>query len=155
MTQESQRLYELLQDFDTAMLVTSDGDFPHARPMALACVDANCDVWFFTRRDQPMVHQIQNDQDVLVVCQDESKRYVTVRGRAELVVDRARAQALWRDSYREWFPRGAEDPELLLLHVHAEEGTYWDEEHPNGAHCSFSSASQRGVRLQPSDRERH
>ena len=146
MTQEAQKIYELLQDFDTAMLVTSDGDLPHARPMALACVDANCDVWFFTGRGQAMVHEIQNDQDVLVVCQDESKRYVTVRGRAELVVDRARAHALWHDSYREWFPGGVEDPKLLLLHVHAEEGTYWDEAHQNGVHCSFAAATQREMR---------
>jgi general stress protein 26 len=142
MTDEAQRIYELLQDFDTAMLVTHDEDRPHARPMALACVDANCDVWFFTGRGQPLVHELQNDQDALIVCQDE-QNYVTVRGRAELVVDRGRAQQFWLESYRAWFPGGVEDPQLLLIHVHAEDGAYWDDAHPNGVHCKFDAVSQR------------
>ena len=72
-----QKIHELLSDFDTAMLVTHGGDFAHARPMAIAHVEPNCDVWFFTGRSSPKVHEIRDDDRVLVVCQDEHSRYVT------------------------------------------------------------------------------
>lgn len=121
-----QKIHELLEDFKTAMLVTHGGDFAHARPMAIAMVEPNCDVWFFTQRGSPKVHEIQDDDNVLIVCQDPRGRYVTLSGRAELVADPAKAQQLWNDSFVTWFRGGVADPALLLICVHTEEAEYWD-----------------------------
>jgi general stress protein 26 len=147
--EHGERIYELLEHCDTAMLVThSDQDAPHARPMALASVESNCDLWFFTGRGHAMVHEIQNDQSVLIVCQDEQSRFVALAGRAELVVDRSKAQQLWHESYAAWFPGGVEDPQLLLIHVRAEGAEYWDRSHPNGVRHSFRASGVRGARPQ-------
>lgn len=121
-----QKVHELLSEFDTAMLVTHGGDFAHARPMAIASVGPNCDVWFFTGRSSPKVQEIQDDQSVLIICQDDRGRYVTLSGRAELIADRARAQQLWKDKFQTWFSGGVADPALLLICVHTEEAEYWD-----------------------------
>jgi general stress protein 26 len=147
---QRQIIYELLEAFDTAMLIThGDNEVPHARPMALASVEPNCDVWFFTGRGNAMIHEMQNDQYVLIVCQGERNRFVSLTGRAELVVDRRKAQQLWHESYAAWFPGGVEDPQLVLIHVHAEDAEYWDERHPNGLRHSFQVAgSTRNVRPQ-------
>lgn len=120
-----QKIRELLEDFDTAMLVTHGDEFARARPMAIAAVEPNCNVWFFTARSSPKVHEIQDDQSVLIVCQGERGRYVTLNGRAELVADRAKARQLWSDSIKTWFPDGLDDPELLLICVHADGAEYW------------------------------
>lgn len=145
---QRQKVHRLLEDFDTAMLVTQgDDETPHARPMALAGVEPNCDVWFFTARHNAMVQEIQNDQQVLIVCQDEGKRFVSLTGRAELVVDRNKAQQLWHESYAAWFRGGVEDPQLLLIHVHADAAELWDEENPNGLRHDFtSSGANRATR---------
>ena len=57
-----QKIRELLEDFDTAMLVTHGEEFAHARPMAIAAVEPNCNLWFFTERGSAKVHEIQSDQ---------------------------------------------------------------------------------------------
>lgn len=45
--EQVKKIREMLQEFDTALLVTHGIDAPfHARPMAIARVEANCDVWF-------------------------------------------------------------------------------------------------------------
>ena len=37
-----------------------------------------------------------------------------------------KARALWSPLYREWFPKGLEDPELVLLKVEVSRAEYWD-----------------------------
>src|SRR5436190_7702932 len=92
---------ELLEDFDTTMLVThSEGQGVHARPMEIARVEDNCELWFFTGRSSGKVHEIQNEQEVLIVCQDEHKRYVSLSGIAELTANRAKVRDLWDDTYK-------------------------------------------------------
>jgi general stress protein 26 len=152
-----QRIHELLQGFNTAMLVTHGGDFAHARPMGIATVEPNCDVWFFTQRGSPKVHEIQNDDNVLIVCQDPRGRYVTLSGRAELVADRAKAQQLWSDSFQTWFPDGVADPALLLICVHAEEAEYWDDTGAEALRYYFEAVKARvqGEKPQTNEGEEH
>src|ERR1044071_8003021 len=99
------KIRELLESFETAMLVTHGTDSPyHARPMAIARVERGCDLWVFTGRRSAKGNEIQNDQRVLIVCQDEMRRYVALRGTARLIDDRAKASELWKESYKVWFP---------------------------------------------------
>ena len=36
-----------------------------------------------------------------------------------------KAKQLWSPLYRTWFPKGLEDPNLILLKVHVQEAEYW------------------------------
>jgi general stress protein 26 len=151
------KIHELLSDFDAAMLVTHGGDFAHARPMGIAAVEPNCDVWFFTERGSPKVHEIQDDQSVLIVCQGQNGHYVTLSGRAELVADRTKARQLWSDSFKPWFPDGADDPNLLLICVHAQEAEYWDNSGMKALRYYFEAAKARarGTKQQVKEGEQH
>jgi general stress protein 26 len=144
-----QRIRELLEDFDTAMLVTHRGDFAHARPMAIAAVESHCNVWFFTGRGTPKVHEIHDDDTVLVVCQDEHERYISLSGRAEIVAEREKVRQLWSERYKTWFPGGVEDPELLLICVHAEEAEYWDQHGAKALNYFFQAAKARALKARP------
>ena len=152
-----QKIHELLSDFDTAMLITHGGEFAHARPMGIAAVEPNCDVWFFTERGSPKIHEIQDDDNVLIVCQDPRGRYITLAGRAELVAERAKAQQLWSDSFKTWFPAGVNDPTLLLICVHAEEAEYWDNSGAKTVRYYFEAAKARlrGSKQEVKDGEQH
>ena len=35
-------------------------------------------------------------------------------------------EALWRSDFATWFPKGLDDPDLVLLKVAVEDAEYWD-----------------------------
>jgi len=122
-----ERFRNLLTDFDTAILIThSQENHSRARPMLIARVDDNCDLWFLTDNDSANVHEIEADTHVRVVCQNGRASCVSITGRAEPSRDRVRIRQLWRLAYQVWFPRGADDPNIVLIHVIGELGEYWD-----------------------------
>ena len=125
MTRE--KFEEVLRKFDTAILTTLDdeGKF-HSRPMAIADVEENGDVVFFTDKGSPKAQEIRNDAHVAVSCQNSWKDTVVLRGTATLFKDTAKAKKLWRKTYQTWFPGGPDDPNLAMIRVRGESGEYWD-----------------------------
>jgi len=124
---ETEKFFELLQGFKTAVLITH-GRETHfrARPMAIARIEKNCDLWFITGRDSAKVHEIQEDTRVQVVCQDGRASCLSIAGLASLSHDRNMIQEAWQAEYKAWFPKGADDPNIVLIHVRGETGEYWD-----------------------------
>src|SRR5262245_30715687 len=103
---------QLVRSFDTAMLVTHAEGRLRARPLSVASVDADGDLWFATNCESAKAHELQVDPRVLVTMQSSSQ-FVSIAGTAELLVDHDIATSLWRDAWRPWFPKGADDPELM------------------------------------------
>src|SRR5881227_3288424 len=93
-----EKVYELLKNFSTAMLVTTGGlGELEARPMQIAEVEDHGRVWFFTGRAGRVVHEVAEDSEVLLVFQEEHSSYMSVRGTARVIDDKARAQHLWKE----------------------------------------------------------
>lgn len=125
--QELQTFQNLLGRFDTGMLITHAGNNTlHARPMAVAQVDDQCDVWFLTDVDSPKSREIRANDQVMVTFQNKRDEFVTLNGRAELVRDPQKIDELWQEGFKVWFPGGKTDPNLGLVHVQAVQGEYWD-----------------------------
>jgi general stress protein 26 len=95
--------------------------------MAIARVEPNCDLWFFTGRTSEKVRDIQNDQQVLIIFQDEHGRFLSLAGSAKLVADQNKIHEFWDDGFERWFPKGVNDPSLMLIFVRAESAEYWQE----------------------------
>ena len=146
-------LLDLLDRFDTGMLCTrqSDGTI-RARPMALAQVEDNGDLWFVTGIASGKVEEVLNDPHVLVTFQGR-KRFVSLSERAEIVGDEERIEELWRDEWRAWFPQGKDDPRLALLHVRATEAEYWDETRGARHALEAAKAALSGKRADTAERE--
>ena len=134
-----EHLKSLLESFDTAMLVTEDGDELHARPMAVADLEEASTLWFVTSRETPKSYEIQRDRRVSVTFQS-SARYVALSGVADLVDDRARIHRLWKPSWRVWFPNGADDPQLVLIRVTVTDAELWDNAGSKGIRYAFEAA---------------
>lgn len=135
-----QHLYDLLQDFDTAMLVTHAGDGRlHARPMAVAELRPDADAYFVTSIDSPKVAEIDADAEVLLTFQS-AKQYAAVYGRVTVVQDRALIERLWKEAWKVWFPRGKTDPNIALLRFDAERGELWDNAGTRGLQFLFEAA---------------
>ena len=118
----------LIRGIKVAMLTTvaPDGGL-HSRPMATQEVDFDGSLWFFTKASSPKVDEIRDDADVnLAYASPEDHRYVSLSGRATIVRDPDKARDLWHPSHRMWFPRGLDDPDLVLLRVDVRVAQYWD-----------------------------
>ncbi|HYO24906.1 MAG TPA: pyridoxamine 5'-phosphate oxidase family protein [Lacipirellulaceae bacterium] len=119
-------LKDLLHDFDTAMMVTHGPDGAlHGRPMAVAQVEDNGDLWFVTDRHSGKMHEIGADAHVCVTMQGAGK-FISLAGTASPHDDRRKVAEVWNEHMKVWFPGGKDDPNLVLLKVDAREGEYWD-----------------------------
>ena len=100
----------------------------HSCPMATAEVDGDGVLWFFSGNNSEKVEAIKSDPRVNLAYSDSgSQRYVSITGNAEPVRDHVKAKELWNPRYERWFPKGLEDPNLILLRVHIRGAEYWDE----------------------------
>jgi general stress protein 26 len=126
------KLKELLEDFDTAMLVTRTASNKlRSRPMALADIEPGGCMWFITERNSGKLDEIARNHDVNVAMQSKFK-FVSISGTATPVEDRAKVAELWNEAWRVWFPGGKDDPTLILLKVQGETGEYWDNSGASG-----------------------
>jgi general stress protein 26 len=123
-TQE--KLIDLIQDFDDAMLVTkSDDGSLDARPMQIAHVSDDGELWFVSDRNSGKIADLMLERDVAVTMQS-SRKFVTISGECRVVDDRARIESLWQESWKVWFPEGKSDPSIVLLKIESQRGEYWD-----------------------------
>ncbi len=122
-----EKLRELINDIDIAMLTTVEADGTlRSRPMGTQKAEFDGDLWFLTRVDTPKVDEIQRESRVNVsYAKPDKNRYVSVSGTAVLVNDKARIDAFWEPIYKAFFPEGKDDPRLRLLKVRVEKAEYW------------------------------
>lgn len=120
-----QRFEDLLQGFDHAMLVSvaRDGTL-HARPMAIAESDGAV-VRFATSNRSAKTTEVAMDPRVSIVMQGDGA-YLAISGAASVLDDPDRIRQLWQPSWKPWFPKGPEDPSLVLLEIDPDRAEYWD-----------------------------
>lgn len=122
------QLSELIKDVEVAMFTTTgvDGRL-YSRPLGTQQVDFDGDLWFATAADSPKVAELALNPRVNVAYASTSKNtYVSVSGRARIVDDRERIEALWSPAMKLFFPGGKDDPNLRLIQVRAETAEYWE-----------------------------
>ncbi|QDV64066.1 pyridoxamine 5'-phosphate oxidase family protein [Crateriforma conspicua] len=121
-----EKLVDIIQSFDNAMLVTKTDDAKlHGRPMAIAEATEDGQLWFVTDRSSGKIADLMLDSDVAVTFQSD-RRFATVSGQCHVVDDQAKIEDLWKEAWKVWFPGGPSDPSLTLLRVDPEIGEYWD-----------------------------
>ncbi len=121
------KLRELLLSIDTVVLITQgDQKAGHARPMTVARVDANCNLWFFPGVQSAKVKEVEADAHAQVIAQHGWTSCVIMVGRGALVRDRAMIHEMWKPAFKVWFPDGADDPSIVLIHFTGERAEYWD-----------------------------
>ena len=124
----AQKLYDLIKDMKIAMMTTVDTDGTlHSRPMHSQKADEHGDLWFFTKIQSPKITEISRDSEVNLAYSDPDRQhYVSISGKAEIVRDRSKIDAMWSEGMRTWFPDGKDDPTIALIRVHPARGEYWD-----------------------------
>jgi general stress protein 26 len=117
---------DVLRDFKIAMVASSADDGTlHARPIATAQFGADGDVYFFARASSALASEVRTRPQINLSYVGESGKYASIAGNAAIVDDRETAKAIWGPWCAEWFPGGADDPELLLVRVRVATVEYW------------------------------
>ena len=121
-------LAELIKDVEIAMLTTMQADGKLvSRPLGTQEVEFDGDLWFATSADSEKVAEIRAHPQVNVAYASSGRNtYVSVAGKASIVADREKIDALWSPAMKIFFPEGKDDPNLRLIRVRAESAEYWD-----------------------------
>ena len=125
---ELAKVARLIGDIKFAMLTTAaeDGSL-RSRPLSTLKMDSQAGLWFFTSLTSPKMDEIRDNSQVnLTYARPDKQDYVSVSGSAEVVRDREKMNELWTAWIKPWFPKGIDDPDLVLLKVNLEEAEYWD-----------------------------
>ncbi|MEO8657989.1 MAG: pyridoxamine 5'-phosphate oxidase family protein [Bryobacteraceae bacterium] len=122
-----EKVHEILKKFRTAMFVSGKpGGEWESRPMQVAKVEDNGDLWFFTNKSGRLADELDTNPAVLLVLQEDGSYYLSLRGNARKVHDASKIRELFSEPYKVWFPGGPDDPQLLLIGVNPVSAEYWD-----------------------------
>lgn len=120
-------LAQQLAGMTTAMLVShgKDGHLK-ARPMRAQPTVFDGALWFFTAAVSAKAEELAGNERVCLTYSDPAlRRFVSVSGRATVVVDPDKARELWTPTLQAWFT-GADDPSLRLIRIEVDEAAFWN-----------------------------
>ena len=112
----TEKFWDMVNDFDTCMVVTRAGGSLRGRPMAPYVSDERREIMFLTERDTHKVDEIEADPHVAL----------SVSGRARVSQDRALVKRLWGPEAEAWLPQGPDDPTVAVLVVDPDGAELWD-----------------------------
>ncbi|MFD0671161.1 pyridoxamine 5'-phosphate oxidase family protein [Cohnella sp. GCM10027633] len=122
------KVRELVKDIDTAMLTTVAEEGLLARPMQTQEIESDGTLWFLTKKDTDKFHELLRNKQVNVSY--AGKSFVSIRGEAELVESADKVKEFWSPVYEKMLETSYDDPNLVLIKVHAEAAEYWDVGNP-------------------------
>ena len=120
----------LLKKCDVATLTSiNEKGYPRTCLVSIARADTFSDIYFVTSKRSKIngkaVHFETNTK--ASVCYFHSGDSVTLIGNVEFVEDRELQETIWRETDREFFKKGIDDPKFRLIRFHTIEATFWIE----------------------------
>jgi general stress protein 26 len=131
MSQEARKAHEkfwsLIEDIETAMLTTRDGDMLRSRPMHVIASRGENRLWIFSNAEFHTAEELARSPEVNLSFVDLKRGlYLSVSGHARLLEAPDKARELWNDAVAVWYEHGLEDPAMRLICVEPHHGEYWD-----------------------------
>jgi general stress protein 26 len=120
-------IWNLVKHEHAAVLVSlrKDGSLDS---IPMGCVQSDFDgtLWFLTFRDNPRLHEIEENEHVLVSYVRASRyEFVSMSGRARIVGDGSKIRELWREGFSVWFPDGPDSPNIALIEIDVKTVKSW------------------------------
>jgi general stress protein 26 len=138
-TDSKAKFKDILNDFDVAMLVTQNlGGELRSRPMIIADRQDSGDILFIARDDSAKIMEMLENSQINVTMQSAS-RFMSISGTAAISYDKALIEKNWKPAWTVWFPKGQDDPDILLIQVAAQQGEYWDNSGLNAVQFWFEA----------------
>jgi general stress protein 26 len=126
MKTELGKLYEMIEQLDTAMMTTRrpDGHL-ESRPMANQRSISGADLWFVTSEGTAKLRDLESDPHInLAYYNDRTREWISVSGIATVSRDRQKLRQLYAADWKIWFPDDGDsrhgtpdDPRMVLIGV--------------------------------------
>lgn len=124
MAEAEEKLWEIVEESEIALLITSAEGFPRVRPMTLIAYEEDGRVWFATSKSSRKIEEIEKNPKVTVCFLAlEGSAYAQLFGQAEIVENREMKEEFWDEEWEEYW-EGPEDPDYVLLHIQAKKAEY-------------------------------
>lgn len=133
MRNPKQTIGNLIDKQKTAFISSVDGEgYPNIKAMLPPREREGIRVFYFTTNTSSMrVRQYRhNPKACLYFCDERFFRGVMLRGKMEVLEDRATKERIWRDGDTMYYAGGINDPDYCVLKFTAETGRYY---------CNFHS----------------
>ncbi|MFX0537522.1 pyridoxamine 5'-phosphate oxidase family protein [Ornithinimicrobium sp. Y1847] len=126
--EDVQKVRDLMESMDIAMLTTTDSSAPHerltSRPLSTQVAEDDGDVLFLIRRSSAVARDVAANPHVNVAY-SSMKAWVSLAGTATIVEDRALVEQLWSKGADAFMEGGPENPDNVILKVSGDTATYW------------------------------
>ena len=126
MATELNKLYDLIDDVEIAMMTTRRPDgYLESRAMANQKRREGADLWFVTSEGTGKLRDIASDPHVnLSYYKDRTREWISVSALASISRDREKIRELYASDWKAWFPNEgdprhgtADDPRMVLIAV--------------------------------------
>jgi general stress protein 26 len=119
-------VYDVLKRFETAVMVTgSDGGQVDCQLLDMAHVGECGTIWLLARGASGLLDQDSTQRKVVLMFQPRQASHMWLSGMAERVADSDRLTELWQGPFRQRFPDGPVNGEVLLA-VRPRRASAWD-----------------------------
>jgi general stress protein 26 len=139
MESEIQKMYDLIADIKTAMMVTRrpDGHLV-SRAMATQKRAAGADLWFVAAEGSAKLDEIRADPHVnLAYINPKTMEWISISGLATLSKDETVIQQLYEPDWKMWFAEEGDprhgtpnDPRLVLIGIEVHSAVFFDVDKP-------------------------
>lgn len=123
------KLKELIRHNSICMFSTKlEKDGPaETRPMSVAQVDDDGNLWFLSGKSSKKNHDIATDPRIqLFFANTSDQEYLTVYGNATETTNKQKIKELWNPIAKAWFNDGVDDPDISAIRISPRDGFYWD-----------------------------
>lgn len=123
---DTTRVWELIDKIGFCMLTTQSGGVLRARPMSAYSNHGENAVYFLTDVASHKDDEIARSPNVCLAFADsKGQKYVSISGLAEIQNDREKIRDLWATPAKAWWD-SPEDPSIRILKVTPSSAEYWD-----------------------------
>lgn len=127
-----ERIRAMVDSAKTCFFCTraSDHSFQNTRPMSVANMDDDGNLWFLSAADSHKNVELTRDPLVELFFQGSPhSEFLHLRGEATISTDQDVIDDLWKPLDKVWFTEGRNDPRITAIMVAPHAGYYWDTKH--------------------------
>ena len=118
----------MVKDIKYTMMTTRNGEnHLHSCPMNTTETSIGAkEIWFIGHKPSETVDNIKQNPEVnLAYVIQDSEKYLSISGTAELVEDEEKLNELWSVMYNAYFEQGKDDLKVQLIKVVPHGAEYW------------------------------
>lgn len=124
-----ERVWRMMEQISTCMLVSHEGGRIHARPMHARPRESERAIYFLTSTNGRKDDELREDAQVCLSFADPREgKYLTVQGVARVLNDRELIRALWNTAAQAWW-NGPDDRTVRAIEVTPDSAEFWDRPH--------------------------